>query len=349
MGYETSSIINSLLCSRKNRRLSMNSHFVTQRPTMYADMNVFRYVACGDVSIVDPERFIWVYLHVHLDEICGNGNTDALDGMRALKAVEVCDVLTEHFQSVGDIRLRDYVDPYERYDRHLEAISGFEGSNDHSIEYLIRSFGADNFEELQQTPEQLRKEVERLLSAVDDECKGDLVSQARAVSEEMAGVVERHLKDRVPIDQTRTALGVSSEERKRIEKTFSPIDEVWNLIAPAIPNVSKDQFFGFEPIPGIEGVQHTQYGAICGAHVVLNMIGISPDKGLARRERNKNIMSDGQHTGMASYCNALLSADRGIINKARCIYTYLGNMTTPLHFNYEKGSELNLGNQTEKT
>lgn len=327
----------------------MNSHFVTQRPTIYADMNVFRYVACRDISIVDPERFIWVYSHVHLDEVYRNGNTDALDGMRALKAVEVCDVLNEHFQSVGDIRLGDYVDPYERYERHLEAISGFEGSNDHTIEYLIRSFGADNFEELQQTPEQLREEVERLTSAVDDERKDDLVSQARAVSEEMAGVVDQHLKDRVPIDQTRAALGVSSEERKRIEKTASPIDEVWNLIAPAIPGVSKDQFFGFEPIPGIEGVQHTQHGAICGAHIVLNMIGISPDKGLGKRDKIKNIMSDGQHTGMASYCNALLSADRGIINKARCIYTYLGNVTKPLHFNYEKGFELNLGIQTDKT
>lgn len=327
----------------------MNSHFVTQRPTIYADMNVFRYVACGDISIVDPERFIWVYSHVHLDEVYRNGNTDALDGMRALKAVEVCDVMNEYFQSVGDIRLGDYVDPYERYERHLEAISGFEGSNDHYIEYLIRSFGADNFEELQQTPEQLREAVERLTSAVDDERKDDLVSQARAVSEEMAGVVDQHLKDRVPIDQTRAALGVSSEERKRIEKTLSPIDEVWNLIAPGIPGVSKDQFFGFEPIPGIEGVQHTQHGAICGAHIVLNMIGISPDKGLAKRDKIKNIMSDGQHTGMASYCNALLSADRGIINKARCIYTYLGNVTKALHFNYEKGFELNLGIQTDKT
>lgn len=327
----------------------MNSHFVTQRPTIYADMNVFRYVACGDTSIVDPERFIWVYSHVHLDEIYRNGNTDALDGMRALKAVEVCDVLNENFQSVGDVRLRDYVDPHERYERYLEAISGFEGCNDLSVEYLIRSFGADNFEELQQTPEQLRKEIDRLTSAVDDERKHDLISQAHAVSEKMAGVVEQHLKDRVPIDQPRAALGVSSEERKIIEKTFSPIDEVWNLISPAIPSVSKDQFFGFEPIPGIKGVQHTQYGAICGAHIVLNMIGISPDKGLAKREKIKNIMSDGQHTGMASYCIALLSADKGIINKARCIYTYLGNITTPLHFNYEKGSQLNLGIQTDKT
>lgn len=186
-------------------------------------MNVFRYVACGDISIVDPERFIWVYSYAHLDEIFRNGNTDALDGMRILKAVEVCDVLNKHFQSVRDIRLRDYVDPHERYERHLEAISGFEGSNDHSIEYLIRSFGADNFEELQQTPDQLRKEIDRLTSVVDDERKHDLISQAHAVSEEMVGVIEQHLKERVPIDQARAALGVSSEERKELKKRSLPL------------------------------------------------------------------------------------------------------------------------------
>lgn len=158
----------------------------------------------------------------------------------------------------------------------------------------------------------------------------------------MACAVELHLKDCVPINQTRAALGVSSEERKRIKKTTSPIDEVWKLIAPAIPSVSKDQFFGFEPIPGLEAVQHTKHSSICGAHIVLNMIGISPDKGLAKREKIKNIMSDGQHIGMASFCNVLLSADKGLINKARCIYTYLGSVTTPLHFNFEKNSVIDL-------
>jgi len=270
-----------------HRSLKMNFYISTQQPTIYADMNVFRYVACGDISIVDPERFIWVYSHVHLDEIHRNGNTDALNGMRSLRAVEVCDVLNECFQSVGDIRLREYIDPQERYEGHLEAISGSEGANDHSVEHLIRSFGADNFAELQQTPEQLRNEIERLTSAVDDERRDSLVEKARAVSEEMKVVIDQHLKDRIPLDQTRAAFGVTSEDRKKIEKSFSPIDEVWNLISPVIPSISKDQFFGFKPIPGIESLQHTQYGAICGAHVVLNLLGISPDRGLLSAKKSR--------------------------------------------------------------
>ena len=99
----------------------MNSYLNTKIPTIYADMNIYRYVACGDISITNPERFIWVYSHVHLDEIHRNGNEDALAGMRTLQAVELCDVLNYEFQSVGNITLQNYIDPYIRYEEHLEA------------------------------------------------------------------------------------------------------------------------------------------------------------------------------------------------------------------------------------
>lgn len=327
----------------------MNSYLATKLPTIYADMNVFRYVAYGDISIIDPDRFVWVYSHVHLDEINRNGNTDAIKGMKVLRAVEISDVLNENFQSVGNVTLREYVDPYVRYEQHLEAISGYEDINDHMVEHLIRSFGADNFKELSKTPDQMREEIDRITSIIDDERRESLLERAAAVSEEMKGVIETHLKDRMPIDKTRNAFGITSESRKRLEKSHSPIDEVWDLISPSIPNITKNQFFGFEPIPGIEEVQHTQHGAISGAHIVLNMLGISPDKGLAKREKIKNIMSDGQHTGMASYCNALVSADRAFSNKARCIYTYLENITNALYFEYKKGYVLNLGIESDKT
>lgn len=321
----------------------MNSYLVSDKPIIYADMNVFRYLACGDISILEPDGFIWVYSHVHLDEIHRNGNRDALEGMALLKAVEICDVLNQDFQSEGNIIIRDYMEPYSRYEQHLEAVAGYEGVADIMVEYLIRSLGADNFKELSQTPEQMRNEIERITSIIPDERREDLVEKASEVSKEMEVTIEKHLKNRMPIDKTRSALGVTSESRKAIEKSESAINEVWDLISPSIPNVTKNQFFGFEPIPGIEGVQHTQHGAISGAYIVLNMLGISPDKGLAKRDKIKNIMSDGQHAGMASYCNALVSADRGVINKSSCIFSYLNNITNALHFEYQKGYQLCLG------
>ena len=321
----------------------MNSFLVSNKPIIYADMNVFRYLACGDISILEPERFRWVYSHVHLDEIHRNGNQDALKGLALLKAVEICDVLNQNLQSEGNIVIRDYIDPYSRYEQHLEAIAGYEGVADHLVEHLIRSFGADNFKELSETPEQMRNEIERITSIIPDKRREDLVEKASKVSREMEVTIEKHLKNKMPIDKTRSALGVSSEARKAIEKSESTIDEVWELISPSIPNITKNQFFGFESLPGIEGVQLTQHGAISGAYIVLNMLGISPDKGLAKRDKIKNIISDGQHAGMASYCNALVSADRGIINKSSCIFSYLNNITNALHFEYQKGCQLSLG------
>ncbi len=321
----------------------MNSYLVSDKPIIYADMNVFRYLACGDISILEPERFKWVFSHVHLDEIHRNGNQDALEGMKLLKAVEICDVLNQRFQSEGNIVIRDFMDPYLRYEQHLEAICGFEGAADHMVEHLIRSFGADNYKELSKTPEQMRVEIERITSIIPDEWRKGLIEKVSAVSNDMKDTIEKHLKNRMPIDKTRSAFGITSENRKAIEKSKSAIDEVWDLISPSVPNITKNQFFGFEQITSIEGVQHTQHGAISGAYIVLNMIGVSPDKGLAKRDKIKNIMSDGQHAGMASYCNALVSADRGIINKSSCIFSYLNNITNALHFEYQKGFQLSLG------
>ncbi|MDO8268456.1 MAG: hypothetical protein Q7T32_11590 [Moraxellaceae bacterium] len=325
----------------------MNSYLVTEKPTIYADMNIYRYLACGDISIIDPERFIWVYSHVHLNEVHRSGNTDALKGMKLLRAVELSDVLNEKFESVSNITLRNYIDPYTRYEQHLEAILGYEDSADYMVEHIIRLFGADNFQELSKTPEKMRAEIERITSSIDGDKREQLLKKATSVSNEMKESIEKHLKDRKSIDKTRSAFGITSENRKIFEKAGSPIDEIWDLISSSIPNVTKDQFFGFELIQEIEGIQHTQYSSISGAHMVLNLLGIDPDNGLSRRDKIKNIMSDGHHAGMASYCNALISADRAFVNKARCIYTYLNNITCALHFVYHQGYVLNL--ETEKT
>lgn len=45
-------------------------------PAIYADMNVYRYVAYNEIKIVEPERFKWVYSHVHLNEVIRGNNKD---------------------------------------------------------------------------------------------------------------------------------------------------------------------------------------------------------------------------------------------------------------------------------
>lgn len=327
---------------------SLSNQIASDYPTIYADMNVYRYVAYGELKIVNPEKFKWVYSHVHLNEIVRGGNADVLDGMRQLNAVEICDVLNERFESVGNVVLRNYVDPNERYQQHLEDISGYENSDDLMVEHLLRLFGADNFAELSLTPEKLRDEIDRITNCLPDELRNELVKRAKGVSIDLQESINIHLKEQQPIDRRRLAMGLTSEDRKVAQNSVSPIDVLWEIIKPSMGGVSKNQFFGFEQNPAIEGIPFTQHGALGGAHIILNVLGFSPDKGLTKREKIKNMMSDGQHVGLASYCNALLSADKRFCDKAKAIYGHIGSRTNALWFQY-KASGCVIQFEVEKT
>jgi hypothetical protein len=321
----------------------MSDHLPSWLPTVYADMNVYRYLAYGDISIAHPERFVWVYSHVHLGEMARGGNTDALNGMQALGAVEIAEVLDQRFQPTGDIILRDYDDPHLVYEQHLEAVSGYENTIDGVVEILIRSFGADNYDRVRDAPDMLRQVIDNMTKILPPDARAQLMGKAELVSVELRDSINKHMRSRMPIDRTRRSLGITSEDRRIAEAAASPIDEIWNAMSPAFPGFTKEQVFGVEPSSATEGMQHTQSGAISYAHIMLNLVGLSPDGGLTKREKIRNILSDGQHLGMASYCNAFLSADQACCAKARAIYGYLGNKTNVLCFNYKKGYELNLG------
>jgi hypothetical protein len=112
----------------------MNKLVRSNLPTIYADLNIFRYIAYGEISIKEPERFNWIYSHVHLDEMKRTGNTDALKGMSILNAVEIDDVLNKKFESEGNIVLNAFIDPELRYKEHLQNTAGYEGSEDIFVE-----------------------------------------------------------------------------------------------------------------------------------------------------------------------------------------------------------------------
>jgi len=58
-----------------------------------------------------------------------------------------------------------------------------------------------------------------------------------------------HLSDRMPIDRTRNAMGIGSEDRKELESSGSPFDDIWQSMKHAMGEIEKDIFFGFLPNP----------------------------------------------------------------------------------------------------
>ena len=312
----------------------MNRHISHNLPTIYADVNVFRYVAYGEMVIDKPERFRWLYSYAHLDAIFRSGNADSLEGMRKLGAVEVTDVLDDQFRSIGNVQICQYIEPEARYEQHLQTISGFEHAGESNVEYLLRIFGADNFTELSLAPDQLRIEVDRLTSGLDPLIRDDLIERAASISIKAGQFIEDQMKDTRSLQDFRTELGLGNQEREKSGNSTSPIDAIWELIGDSVGEVSKQQFFGFEPILESDEIQRTQHGSIAGAYTVLNLLGLKADSGLTRREKIHNAISDSQHVGMASYCNALLSADRKLCAKANAIYVHLHSATRALDFDY---------------
>ena len=322
---------------------SISKTFILDKPVIYADLNVFRYIACNELQIVEPDRFIWVYSDIHLDEIHRNGNTDAIEGMQFLKAQEVKDVLDNKFRSVGDVQIIPYVDPKERYESYVETVSGSEETVSLFIEPLLTIFGANNLQELSQTPQKIIETVDRLTADADKPVREIIQERAKQASDDMSQSISEKLNKQFPIDKTRNAIGMTSEERKRLEGEVSPIEAIWDLIEPAMGGQDIDVMLGLSPNPYVEKFPHTQHGAITSAHTILNLIGYSPDTKLSNRQKIRNILSDADHVGMASYCQGLLSSDIRLCNKAQAIYQYVELKTNALHFVYDKnGVEVNL-------
>ena len=285
-------------------------------------MNVYRYLSYGELRIINPESAVWAYSSTHLDEIYRNGNRDALSGMKMLEAREVKDNLDSKFKSVGNITLNGYIDPTERYNQHLEAINGFDGADD-----LI-----------EKATESLPELIDRLTEPLNGNQKSLLQCHVKEASKEMKDFFHEHFSEVRPIEKTRNSMGLKSHLRKKIERTGNPIEEIWKIIEPNMDGVPLGQFFGFDPHPATiqSGLPHTQDSSLGSAHIILNMLGFSPDSGLNKRDKIRNIMADGRHVGMASYCNHLLSADMRFINKARAIYSHAKIKTEVCFFQYNK-------------
>lgn len=321
----------------------MSIQFKLDKPTIYADMNIFRYVGRGDITIVDPERFVWVYSRVHLDEIHRNYQEETLQGIYLLNAIELCEVI-ESYKPTGELFLASFKDPFLRYKEYIDAIAGYENTGEHFFEFMMKAYGADNFKSLELTHEQFRAEVTKLTDEVPENMRNDMLKEAEEVAEKLDFNIQKHMKEHNPIDKTRNALGVTSVKREKLKESSNVIDDIWNLVEPSMEGtLSKNQFFGFEPIPNIsESLNHTQHSSIQAAYTILNILGINPDKGMAKKEKIKNVFSDSCHAGFASYCQILLSADRGIISKSKHLYQYLGCVTQATLFEYKKGVSINI-------
>ncbi|HFD33022.1 MAG TPA: hypothetical protein ENJ28_10020 [Gammaproteobacteria bacterium] len=302
--------------------------------TIYADSNIYRYVASGELEITTIGSIRFAYSSVHFDEMIRSGNTEMLRGIEALKAVPL--VTNENGEyDLDDIDVcLEYEDPYENFKRYKTDIEDIDDAAESSIHELLLTFlGADNYEELKKVPSSIVK-MALDAAACEDIDAGDLIDRASETAKDLGDFIEKDLSKQLPLSETRKAFGFPKGTTSTHGNDNNPIDGIWEFMKNKVGDTSKDQFFGFEAIPGVE-VEQSRLGSVSGCHLILNMIGFHPDKGLPKRDKIRNIMSDGQHVGYASLCGGFLTSDYRLYKKAQAIFEYREFPTTPIHVQYD--------------
>lgn len=299
--------------------------------TVYADSNIYRYIAHGELEVTTIGNVRFGYSQEHFDEIIRSGNESSLEAMAALEAVQVVSNESgEHdVDSIGVCH--EYVDPKEKYDEYSQDMAQYQGMDNSMIELLLAFLGASNYQELLQVP----GDILDLADEMSAEPGSADHARATKVAADLGEIIERDFQQPRILSETRKAFGLPKGATSLHGHAPNPIESIWSSISENIEGVTKDQFFGFEGIPGVD-MQESRVGSVSACHLILNMVGLHPDKKLPKREKIRNIMSDGCHAGYATMCGVFLTADERLYKKVKAICTFRGFNTQCVFLPYRK-------------
>lgn len=301
--------------------------------TIYADSNIYRYVATGELEVTTIGSVRFAYSSVHFDEMIRTGNLEMLKGIEALNAVPL--VTNENgeyeIESIGVCL--DYVDPYKKFEEYKADYVEHPDAESSLTELLLRMLGADNIDELKKAPDILLDLADEMRQYFG-EGANEFQERAKLASSDLDKLIQGDLSTIKPLTETRSEFGYPKGATSLHENDQNPIDKIWERLSPRFSGVTKEQFFGFEAIPTTE-VYRSRVGDVAACHLILNMIGYHPDKGLPNRDKIKNILSDGQHLGYGSMCGCFLTSDHRLYKKADAIFKFRKYKSQAVHIKYK--------------
>jgi len=123
-------------------------------------------------------------------------------------------------------------------------------------------------------------------------------------------------------------------------KTDNPIEEIWAIISAKIQGVTADQFFGFDPHSKQGYSTRPLYLGIVSCYTMLNMLGYKKDKNFPKEGSFPNTFCDAKHVAHSAFCQALISEDVRLCQKAKAIYKYknIATEVVPLKFIQSKNA-----------
>jgi len=303
---------------------------------VYLDHNIIDDISKGRLSLKPSDKVIWIYSDENLNEIKRSGDLRFLDVYKEIRARKIDLILDDSFKITGEATIQEYSDPYQTYDTYIDAISSPEVDNSSDMEFITRLFGNDNKKRVTSCPEEFEQKVRQLLEPYgkyDNEMK----IKVESVRDEFQLLVDGPLQEIGKIEESREHFKTHGGRASNLSTCENPIEEIWKMLTDFMPNMTADQFFGFDPIDKQGFKEWPMFLGIIGCHTALNFIGYSPDKGLAKTAEIDGILSDGSHIAHGAYCQAIISRDRKFNAKEKAIYRYKNIATQVLSYEYKKG------------
>ena len=208
--------------------------------TIYADSNIYRYVARGELEVITVGAVRFAYSSVHCDEMIRTGNLEMLNGIKALNAVPLVTNEKGEYDIDSLGVCLDYVDPYEKFEEYKADYVELLGAESSINEVLLRLLGADNIDELEKVPDTLL-EIADAIKPYFAEQASEFQERAESASSDLAALIQGDLSTRKQLAETRSSFGYPKGATSLHESDPSPIDEIWKRISPRFNGITKEQ------------------------------------------------------------------------------------------------------------
>ena len=291
---------------------------------IYLDQNVLGHASVGRYKLPTKREIIWIYSTEHFNEISRGDKVQLRAFLQSIRARRI-EVVTDKKGRITDqFKICPYENPrllFERYVQHIKSL-GVDLSVFNSV--ISACFGSQDELALGEYPRQLGEMLRAPLKGVADldELLGERLEKfGRYIGESTI----KSLSSTRPLEKQRKPLGFDKGRASKLAEGANPLCDLWDHANRHYPaTISRDKFFGFEPILDLGYDRWPEFLGIVSCYTLLNAIGFFPDKGLANPSRVPANSSDGNHVAYAAFCDGLISADTRLCVKARAIYLYRG-------------------------
>lgn len=291
---------------------------------IYLDHNILDALSKNRMTLQVPSDTVWVYSNENFNEIKRSKNMRFLDVLANLKARMLELEFDKNFMLTERAFLYEFRDPHELYSQWLDRINEvpIDDAVQLQMQFLARIAGANNQDEMLLHSVRLREFLYSLLSP-HDLITNDIESRIEQVVKDIEIVTTGQLLELQHLEHSRTSIGIGRGRVGNLSVDDNPLKLIWEIMRNKYPGMTIEQFYGFDPIDKQGYEKWPRYLGVIGCHTVLNFLGFHPDKGLNSINKIPGILSDANHTAMATYCDAVMSQDQRFCAKARAIFEYL--------------------------